>query len=354
MSRLLDNRTLRGAWEEILAGDHPVDPRRSLSKKARPEWPEVFSKRLDDCKAKVLIKGRPGFPLALEEQPDGPPILFCIGDPAVFDARARVAVVGTRSATRYGMEVATELGSGLAASNVTVVSGLAPGVDSAAHGGVLSLSDGAPPLAVVAPGVDIASPKSTSTLRDGVVAAGVVVSELPPGVHPQRWRFADRNRLLANLSHVVVVVECHRSGGALYSVLAARERGICVMAVPGSVFSSASSGTNALLADGVPPARDLEDVLTAVELAIVGEGKLTPPIWPRNGSMASQRGAPSKPPGGICARVFAVLEAEPESLESIVERLRVPIGQVAVALDQLQQLALADEESGWWRRRGRR
>jgi DNA processing protein len=354
MRSLLEGRGLGEAWDEILAGDHPVDTTGSLARKARPEWPEVFAKRLDECDAAVLVRGLTGFPEALSYEPDAPEVLFCMGDPAAMSGRARVAVVGTRSATRYGLEVATELGSGLSGSNVVVVSGLAPGVDSAAHAGAVGwLDGGAPPVAVIAPGVDIASPKSTTSLRDAVAATGVVVSELPPGVRPERWRFADRNRLLAKLSHVVVVVECHRSGGAMYTVLAAREHEICVMAVPGSVFSSASSGTNALIADGAPPARDLEDVLTAVELAISGNGDLVPPTWPKDGA-EDTRGRRPKAPRGICARVFAVLEAEPASLEEVVKRCGETVGRVAVALDQLEELTLADGEGGWWRRRGNR
>jgi DNA processing protein len=202
--------------------------------------------------------------------------------------------------------------------------------------------------------VDIASPRSTEALRDAVLARGAVISELPPGVQPERWRFADRNRLMAALSHVVVVVESHGAGGPLYSVEAARLRDITVMAVPGSVHSPASIGSNALLAEGAPPARDVEDILTAVELAIVGDKSIASPRWPNASSgNASQKGRRAKPPSGICAQVFSVLESEPASLEQVVRSCGSTIGETAAALDQLEELALADGTGGWWRRRGR-
>ena len=257
VSRILANHEPRKAWQAIVDRNHPADPDGTLSKKADPEWPDLFARRLEACGAEVLIRGRAAYPEILEDDLDSPEVLFCLGHPEAMSGRARVAVVGTRAATRYGAEVAAELGSGLASANVTVVSGLAAGIDAAAHMGVVRLSAGAPPVAVIATGIDVIYPRSNRLLRDAVAERGVVVSELPPGGLSERWRFADRNRLMAALAHVVVVVECHHSGGALYTVRAAKQRGIDVMAVPGSVRSPASVGTNALLADGIPPAREM-------------------------------------------------------------------------------------------------
>jgi DNA processing protein len=283
---------------------------------------------------------------------DSPEILFCLGDPRTIDGRPRVAVVGTRSATRYGSDVASDLGAGLAGSGVVVVSGLAAGIDASAHAGAVRVEGGAPPVAVIATAVDIAYPRSTAVLRDSVAANGAVVSELPPGEPAERWRFADRNRIMAALAHVVVVVECHRSGGALYTVRAAKQRGKNVMAVPGSVRSAASVGTNALLADGIPPARDVADVLTAVELAIVGDGSVTPPDWPKPGQITPR--SLRRNPSGLAAQVHNALDSEPASLEQIVRRCGSTIGEVAASLEQLSELALVEGERGWWWRKGRR
>jgi DNA processing protein len=353
LRRILTDLDPRQAWEAIIDRDHAADPDGALADKADPAWPEMFSKRLDACHAQVLVRGRDRYPRALEDDIDSPELLFCIGDPESMSGRARVTVVGTRAATRYGADVAAELASGLASANVVVVSGLAAGIDAAAHFAVVSVTDGAPPVAVIATGIDVAYPRSNEVLRDAVAARGAVVSELPPGGQSERWRFADRNRMMAALAHVVVVVECHQSGGALYTVRAAKHRGIEVMAVPGSVRSPASAGTNALLADGVPPARDVKDVLTAVELAIAGDPSVTGPSWPKPQGRSKSDPAP-KPPTEISARVFGVIDYEPASLEQIVLRSGSTIGEAAVALRQLVDLTLVEEDRGFWWRRGRR
>ncbi len=353
LRRLLTGMGPREAWEALIERRHPADPAGELSSKTRAESPRVFASRLEDCGARVLLRGRPGYPGPLVDDIDSPEILFCLGRPEAMVGRPRVAVVGTRSATRYGVDVASELGAGLAASGVVVVSGLAAGIDSAAHAGAVGVAGGAPPVAVIATGVDITYPRSNVVLRDSIAAKGAVVSELPPGEPGERWRFADRNRIMAAFAHVVVVVECHLSGGALYTVRAAKQRGTEVMAVPGSVRSVASAGTNALLADGMPPARDVADVLTAVEIAITGDESIAPPSWPKGGERDPGSARPRQP-RGTSARVFSALEAEPASLEQIVKRCASTLGEVAAALEQLSELSLVEGERGWWWRKGRR
>jgi DNA processing protein len=343
----------RQAWESLLKGDHPADPDGSLSKKADPRWPEMFFERLKSCGAQVLMRGHSDYPDALEDGLQPPEVLFCLGHPEVMSGMARVAIVGTRAATRYGSEVASEIASGLAAANVSVVSGLAAGIDAAAHLGAVRVTDGAPPIAVIATSIDVAYPRSNEVLRDAVRQRGVVISELPPGGQSERWRFADRNRMMAALAHVVVVVECHHSGGSLYTVKAAKQRGTEVMAVPGSVRSPASVGTNALLADGMPPARDVKDVLTAVELAIAGDTSVAPPRWPKSASGNGQVPA-QRPTTEIYTRVFGVLDYEPASLEQVVIRSGYTIGEVASSLRQLADQTLVEEDRGFWWRRGRR
>ncbi len=351
LRRLLAGMSPREAWEAIVERRHAADKNGDLASRAKEESPDVFAERLEECGARVLLRGRPGYPDALLDDIDSPQILFCLGKPEAMAGRPRVAVVGTRSATRYGADVASELGAGLAVSDVVVVSGLAAGIDAAAHAGVVKAGSGAPPVAVIATGVDIAYPRSNAVLRDSVAATGAVISELPPGEPGERWRFADRNRIMAALAHVVVVVECHRSGGALYTVRAAKQRGREVMAVPGSVRSAASAGTNALLADGMPPARDVADVLTAVELAIVRDASVKPPSWPNPNEKVRTAGRPR--PSGLSARIYDVLEAEPASLEQVVGRCASTLGEVAAALEHLSHLGLVEGERGWWSRKGR-
>jgi DNA protecting protein DprA len=168
--------------------------------------------------------------------------------------------------------VASELARDLAAADVVVVSGLAEGIDGAAHSGVISgdVTTSAPPVAVVGTGVDVVYPRSNRSLWEQVRSRGAIFSESPLGTRPRPRVFPARNRIIAALADVVVVVECHHDGGSMYTVDAAARRGIPVCAVPGSVRSAASSGTNGLLVDGCIPVRDAADVQTAVSLARAG------------------------------------------------------------------------------------
>jgi DNA processing protein len=152
----------------------------------------------------VLTPDSPCYPDRLAGDPEAPPALFCQGDPTALARHPSAALVGTRSPTRYGIGVAAQFGADLAASGVCVVSGLALGIDGAAHEG--ACSSGAPPVAVVAGGVDDPYPRRHARLWERVAMQGAVFSESPAGVRTERWRFPKRNHLLAALSDVVVVI----------------------------------------------------------------------------------------------------------------------------------------------------
>ena len=190
----------------------------------------------------------PEFPAVLRHDPQPPAVLFVRGDLAALDAR-RVGIVGTRNATQTGRDIAFELGTALAEAGVAVVSGLAKGIDGAAHRGVLGV-DGGRPVAVVGNGPDAPYPRVHAALWAEVCARGVLLSEWPPGTAPEPFRFPLRNRILAALSEVLVVVESRERGGSLITAQAAIERSVDVMAVPGSVRNRAAAGTNQLLRDG--------------------------------------------------------------------------------------------------------
>ena len=285
----------------------------------------------------VLAFAGPGYPAVLTDDHEPPGVLFYRGDPAALDGR-RVGIVGTRRCTRYGREMAHELGRDLAASGVRVVSGLAAGVDGAAHAGALA-ARGAPPVAVVGSGVDVVYPRRNAQLWADVAAAGLLVSEAPLGAAPEPWRFPVRNRVIAALSEVVVVVESHARGGSRYTVDAAAERGRTVMSVPGSVRSPASAYTNALLADGCAPARDATDILVALGLSTAGPG---------SSSSAAPDARPA--PGPLATVVLDALGWEPASLEGVVLRSGLTPGQVMVALAHLERDGWATSRQGWWER----
>ncbi|MCA1657060.1 MAG: DNA-protecting protein DprA, partial [Actinobacteria bacterium] len=197
----------------------------------------------------VVATGEPGWPDALVDDPDPPAAMFYRGDLAALAEGRRVAIVGTRRCTRYGRDVAHELGRDLAAAGVRVVSGLALGIDGAAHSGALLAAAG-PPVAVVGGGLDVVYPRGHAGLWEEVAGAGLLLSEAPLGTRPEAWRFPVRNRIIAALAEVVVVVESAERGGSRHTVDAAEARARPVMAVPGSVRSAVSAYPNSLLADG--------------------------------------------------------------------------------------------------------
>lgn len=246
----------------------------------------------------------------------------------------RVAVVGTRRASGVGREIARELGHGLALAGVVVVSGLALGVDGAAHHGAL-LAAGAPPFAVVGSGIDVVYPASHRELWDDIARAGGIISEAHLGARPDPWRFPARNRLIVAMSDLVVVVESRASGGSLLTVDEAIRRDVDVMAVPGSVRNGAAAGTNQLLADGCAPVRDVADVTTVLGLTEATTGARAAPAVDRD------------PPNDV----LAAIDDGPTSIDDIVARTGRPAGDVAAEITRLELDGLVCADGSRVRRR---
>ncbi len=354
LARLLDGFRPVMAWRAVVAGTHPGDPHRRFRGAASGADPAAVGDRCRAADAGVLLPDGAGYPVALAGDPGAPAVLFARGHPGVLEARPAVAVVGTRSATPYGCRVAAGLGRELAESGVVVLSGLARGIDGAAHAGALGAGVGsAPPVAVVGTGLDRPYPAAHRLLWEAVAAAGCVFSEAPLGTPPRPGVFPARNRIIAALADVVVVVECHRSGGSLTTVDAAARRSIPVCAVPGSVLSPASAGTNALLADGCTPVRDTADVLTAVSLARAARGRPAPDGRPvRVGPGGTE---PPHRPGRDLDRVArSVLDAVddvPTTVETVLLRTGLSLASVAAATEELVGRGCLDAGAGWWSRR---
>ena len=214
------------------------------------------------------------------------------------------------------------------------MSGLALGVDGAAHQGALAAA-AAPPVAVVGSGLDVVYPRSHARLWAQVAEAGLVLSEAPLGGRPESWRFPARNRILAALADVVVVVESRAQGGSRHTVNAADERGVKVMAVPGPVRSPSSAYANDLLATGSAPARDSTDVLVALHL----EGK-APPLRPA--------AHPVPPADPVQAAVLEAMGWQATSLEQLVGRTGHTPAEVSVALARLEVGGTVVSRDGWW------
>lgn len=341
---MTDDRAL--GFAALLAGHPAVGPRRlrELLDANGPEasWVEIGGDPSVDAGAiaaahreagvAILCRDDPRYPDALRADPDPPAVLFTQG---ALDALGdvRVAIVGTRRCTGAGAGFARELGRDLTEAGVAIVSGLALGIDGAAHRGVLET--GGHPVGVVGCGLDVVYPSRNRDLWHGVRRAGVLLSEAPLGVRPAAWRFPARNRIIAALAHLVVVVESHAAGGSLHTVREADDRSIEVMAVPGSVRSPAAAGTNRLLAEGSAPVRDATDVLVALGLSAASRA-----------AEVDRR----EPPDVTGRRVLAAFDWEPATLEHLAVRTGLPVPELALALEALLARGWIESAGGWFER----
>ncbi len=360
LRHLLARASPPAAWAEMRAGGRWAAAARQVDVAAL--WAHHRELGID-----VLVAGDARYPAVLAGDDQAPAVLFAQGDPGAVDRFPRVAVVGTRGATRYGLGVAAELGAALASAGVAVVSGLALGIDGAAHEGAVAAwcadrSSAAPPVGVVAGGLDVPYPAGHARLWRRVAEAGALLSDAAVGLAVPRWRFPQRNRVMAALSQVVVVVECHVGGGSLHTVRAAAARGVAVGAVPGSVRSPASAGTNDLLADGCFVVRDVSDVLVALSLARAGDVPVRPRRRAEGGEAGSgpdgstgnpEASSPTDPADSTDPAERAVLEAldwDDSSLERLLRRTGLPLAELSATLERLRAAERARGDGGWWAR----
>lgn len=314
-------------WEKLVAEAASIDPQEVLDRHLRSG-------------VHVVLHGEPGYPVRLLEQPAPPVMLFASGPSrdALSPHRPTVAVVGTRNATRVGRESAVRLGRELADAGVTVISGLALGIDGEAHRGALESScPEATPIGVVAAGLDITYPRRHADLHREVAARGALISETPLGCRPTAWRFPARNRIIAGLSDIVVVVESRAKGGSMLTADEALARGIEVMAVPGHPTSPASVGANALIATGAGLIAEPRDVLDRLGLSM-----------PERADRS--RAVVDVPLDHRQRTVLDALGDQPSALEELVVRTPLTIGEVAHALTELELMRLVSCESGWYER----
>ncbi len=247
--------------EELVGQVAPEQTTQLLAALAETGEDEMLA-TIDDADCWALCRHSGRFPEALREIPAAPRALIGRGDPCILEnhpADRTVAIIGSRRATSYGREVARSLGCELGKVGVLVVSGLAFGIDACAHRGALDV--GAPTVAVLASGPDTPYPAAHRNLWRNITEHGAVVSELPPGATPWRWSFPARNRIIAGLAGMTVVVEAAARSGSLVSARLALEAGRELGAVPGPVSSRPSIGPNQLLADGAHVVRDAADAL---------------------------------------------------------------------------------------------
>lgn len=211
----------------------------------------------------IVRLGQPSYPALLRDVPDTPPILFVRGEITGAD-RSAVGLVGSRRATPYGRAMAERFAREMAGCGVTVVSGGAIGIDTAAHRS--ALVSGGRTIAVLGCGLDVDYPRANRELFEQIMEQGALLSEYPLGAQPDAWRFPLRNRLISGLSLGVLVVEAPASSGALITARYAVEHGRTVMAVPGNIDRETSGGTNNLIKDGAVVVTETPDILRALGL----------------------------------------------------------------------------------------
>lgn len=301
----------------------------------------------DSCRAHgvgVVSVGAPGFPIAVMSHPEPCGVLFFRGDLGALATR-RVGIVGTRTPTPSGVYTAREIGEGLARAGVAVVSGLAKGIDGAVHDGMRSAVDASHmtgrPIAVVGSGLDVIYPKSNAALWEWIGENGVLLSEHRPGVAAEPHHFPRRNRIIAALSEIIVVVESRERGGSMSTVRQAIDRQRDVFAVPGSPRVSSSAGTNLLIQQGCGVVTCADDILSVLA------------IDHANDELRDNR--PTPEPADI-----VVLEAcsnGPATLDQLMLATGRDLATLATSLGRLQATGWVMEDGGWWEalllRRGR-
>lgn len=257
--------------------------------------------------------GHPAYPILLTRIADPPPLLWIRGDPALLSLPT-VAIVGSRGASPYGIEVAHRLATDLAANGVIVVSGLARGVDSAAHRGALTRGSTA---AILGCGADVIYPAEHAALAGEIARRGVVVSELPPGAPPRAHHFPRRNRLISGLALAVVVVEASTRSGSLQTARLALEQGREVMAVPGTILSARNRGSHGLLRDGATLVEQASDILDELRLP-----------WNDGDPDGAGGEAPDARPGGPSGALEAIPSGEVHDFQQLLTMTRLPAGEL--------------------------
>lgn len=284
--------------------------------------------RIQESGIEVLTWEDETYPKRLIEIDQPPPVLYLRGDLLPEDDWA-VAVVGTRRITGYGRQVAGEISSFLANNGITVISGLARGVDSVAH--KAALDAGGRSLAVLGNGVDQVYPPEHRRLADAIVQHGALISDYPLGTPPDSVNFPPRNRIISGLSQAVVIVEAGERSGALITANFAAEQGRDVFAVPGNINALQSKGTNRLIQQGANPLLDPQEILEMLNLTQIVEHR------------AARAALPVDPTE---ARLLGVIGHEPRHIDDICRQSELPIDQVSATLTLMELKGIVRQVGG--------
>jgi len=298
---------------------------------------------LDHLGARVLLPDDPEFPPLLAEIAEPPAVLFVWGDVRIL-SRPAAAMVGSRDHTPYGATAANLLAGGVARAAV-VVSGMARGLDAIAH--EAALEAGGTTVGVLGNGFGVVYPAANRALYERVSREGCLVTELPPGERPRVSTFPRRNRIIAGLAGVTVVVEAAVNSGALITADCALEQGRSVLAVPGPITSPTSEGCNKLIQQGAKPALSVADILEELGLSTTEHSEIIsgrPTVGPRPG--VSPVPTPPQDLTPLQRTLWDSLAAQPTHVDALVAGAKQEVGQVLTALTELELRGLVDQKPG--------
>lgn len=280
--------------------------------------------------AKLLLWGAPDYPQALMPLSDAPPVLWARGNLDLLH-RPMVAMVGARNASSLGLRMARRLAEGLGQGGQVVVSGLARGIDTAAHEAALDTGT----VAVMAGGVDVTYPEENAELARQIAAKGCLLSEQPMGLVPQTRHFPARNRIISGLSRAVVVVEAAARSGSLITARDAADQGREVLAVPGHPFDARAAGCNNLIRDGATLVRHAADVAEALGLVAPDQADLPAPVLPAlPGPEAPRRSFSDL--AAVHGQILARLGPSPLAEDQLIRDLALPPSVLTPALVSLE------------------
>ncbi|MEO9469249.1 DNA-processing protein DprA [Parasphingorhabdus sp.] len=313
-----------------------------LARRGGPRAPRIADRQsvLDEMAmvaklgAQYLFRDDPAYPVLLSELDDAPPVLICRGDLSLLE-RPTVAIVGARNASAASCRFARDLANDLGQKGVAVVSGLARGIDTAAHDG--SINQGT--IGVIAGGTDIYFPPENQKLQEAIADRGLLLSEQPPGTEPRARHFPYRNRIIAGLARGTVVVEAAPKSGSLITARLAGEAGRQVMAIPGSPIDPRSRGCNSLIRDGAVLIQCAEDVMELVRPFDERIEEARQSLHVKTPARSNDKGEPVRVPAvakGDRHTVEALLSSTPVAIDELVRQTRMPLSDLQLALLELE------------------
>ena len=286
-------------------------------------WEKILNQNIT-----VLTWDDETYPRRLKEINQPPPVIYVRGSLKIEDEWS-IAVVGTRRVSPYGRQAAEEIASGLARNGLTVVSGLARGIDAIAH--QTALKSGGRTIGVLGCGVDRIYPPEHRRLASQMIEQGAVISDYPLGTPPEGVNFPPRNRIISGLSMAVAIIEAGERSGALITASFAADQGRDVFALPGSIFSPQSAGTNRLIDAGAFPLLSIQSILDVLNLALVHEKQTASRVLPANETEAS---------------LLEVLSHDPQHVDEIRNRSDLPIQKVTASLTLMELKGLVRQVGG--------